>query len=299
MTEKHNKISVFRGIGTALMTPFRNGEVDLPAFVRLIETQIEAGVGALIVAGTTGEASTLSVEERNRLTRAARETAGGRVPVIVGSGANDTQRAILLSEEAEKNGADALLVVTPYYNKGNEEGLYRHYAGIAERVSLPILLYNVPGRTGVDLSLALYERLAAIPHIAGVKEAKSEIERVAELCTRFEDRLAIYAGNDLHFLPALAYGADGVISVTSNLFPTEYVAMYRDFMAGKVFAAGAAARRLLPLSRLLFAETSPVPLKAAAALCGMAEEELRLPLSPAAETTREALRRELCRLGRL
>ncbi len=299
MTGERNKISVFSGVGTALLTPFCDGKPDLLAFERLVREQIEAGVSALVVAGTTGEASTLSPEEKCLLTESAKAIAKGRVPVIVGTGANDTRTAIRLSADAEKSGADALLIVTPYYNKGNDEGIYLHYAAIAKATELPILLYNVPARTGVDLSFSLYRRLTAHRNIVGVKEAKGEIERLGELCTRFGDRFSIYAGNDLHFLPALAYGAEGVISVTSNLFPKEYAAMYRDFMEGRVAEAAATARRLLPLSRLLFTETSPAPLKAAADMLGKAREEMRLPLAPVKAETREALRAELLRLGAL
>ncbi len=298
MTMK-TKISVFTGVGTALLTPFSDGSIDFHAFRRLIERQIEGGASALIVAGTTGEASTLSEYERDRLTATAAETAAGRVPVIVGTGANDTRRATEYGRNAIREGADALLIVTPFYNKGTVAGVTKHFLHLAEASPRPILLYNVPSRTGVDLTMEQYASFAEHPNIAGVKEAKSDIEKLAEVCVLFSDKLSVYTGNDQQLLPSLAFGAEGVISVTSNLFPREYSDMVTDFTEGRVTAAGATAKRLFMLTKLLFRETNPAPLKAAMACLGLSSEEVRLPLAEVEEGTKTAIREELFKLGAL
>ena len=270
---------IFRGVATALITPFSGGEVDLETFRFLIEWQLSAGIDALCVAGTTGEAATLKDEEWERLLCAAVEGAGGKIPVIMGVGSNSTAHATELAKRAKAGGADAVLAVTPYYNKGTRDGIVAHYHAIAD-VGLPAIVYNVPGRTGVDLSVELYRKIAAHPLIAGVKEAGEGYDRLLDFASAFGDRLPLYTGCDAAILPAVSVGASGVISVVSNLIPRETRELYRAAATGDL----AEARRLtllrLPLIRALFEETNPAPVKRAMEICGLAGGELRLPLSP-------------------
>ena len=289
MTVNNHKISVFSGVGTAIITPFSSGKLDLACFSRLVERQAEGGVSAVIVAGTTGEAPTLTEEERTSLTKSAKRILDGKIPLILGCGANDTERAKRYAKEAEAEGADALLAVTPYYNKGTESGNIAHFFALADSTELPLILYNVPSRTGVDLTQAQYEVLFSHPRIVGVKEAKSDIEKLGEITAAFGETKSVYTGNDLQFLPALSLGADGVISVTSNLFPKTYVAMYQAFCRGDVKTAERISRKLFYLTKYLFAETNPAPLKYAMAKLGLSEETLRLPLGPVTEKTRALL----------
>ena len=270
---------IFRGVATALITPFSGGEVDLETFRFLIEWQLSAGIDALCVAGTTGEAATLKDEEWERLLCAAVEGAGGKIPVIMGVGSNSTAHATELAKRAKAGGADAVLAVTPYYNKGTRDGIVAHYHAIAD-VGLPVIVYNVPGRTGVDLSVELYRKIAAHPLIAGVKEAGEGYDRLLDFASVFGDRLPLYTGCDAAILPAVSVGASGVISVVSNLIPRETRELYRAAATGDL----AEARRLtllrLPLIRALFEETNPAPVKRAMEICGLAGGELRLPLLP-------------------
>ena len=270
---------IFRGVSTALITPFSGGELDLESFRFLVEWQLSAGVDALCVAGTTGEAATLSDEERERLLGAAVEGAGGKIPVIMGVGSNSTSHATELAKRAKKGGADAVLAVTPYYNKGTKDGIVAHYHAIAD-VGLPVIVYNVPGRTGVDLTPELYRKIAEHPMIAGVKEAGEGYDRLLDFLSALGDRLPLYTGCDAAILPAVAVGACGVISVVSNLIPRETRELYLAAVTGDL----AEARRLtllrLPLIRALFEETNPAPVKRAMEICGLAGGELRLPLFP-------------------
>lgn len=288
----------FSGVATALVTPFSGGSLDIPALRRLLAYQWESGVHAVVVAGTTGEASTLTDTERDTVTREAVAALKGRLPVIVGTGSNDTRRAVEYSRRAAENGADALLVVTPYYNKGTERGVVEHYLRIADAVKVPVILYNVPSRTGVDLTMPQYEALAAHERIVGVKEAKGDVSRLADLRARFADgSLHVYTGNDCEFLPALSMGASGVVSVLSNLFPADMANAYRLFVSGKGQEAAAIMRHLHTTARLLFRETNPAPVKDALAILGLCSAETRLPLSGVSEALHEALASELKTLG--
>lgn len=290
---KNKKSPPFSGVGTALVTPFRNNKVDLDCFRSLVRRQIEGGVHALVVAGTTGEAATLKSSEKGALLSAALEEANGKVPIIAGTGCADTRTAVTASRYAATHGADALLVVTPYYNKGTKEGIIAHYFAIAEAVDIPIILYNVPSRTGVDLSPDLLACLAEHENIVAIKEASGSIDRAADIISSLGDSLALYCGNDGEFLPTLAIGGIGVISVLSNLLPSHLTTLFRLFEEGKMKEASALAARLLPLIRTLFAETNPAPLKYAMALQGLLRPEVRLPLTMPTERTAERLTRLL------
>lgn len=285
----------FYGIGTALLTPFKGDEVDLGAMRRLSARQLEGGVSALIVAGTTGEAPTLTQKERALLLDAVLCEAGGRCPVIMGTGANDTRAAIAHTKEAARLGASGALVVTPYYNKGTPRGIVEHYLAIAESTDLPIILYNVPTRTGVDLTLPLLDELITHPRVVAIKEASGRLDRVADIRARYGDRLHVYSGNDGDLLPTLAFGGRGLISVLSNLLPAECVALYRDFCEGRVQEAAARAVALTPLCRLLFQETNPAPIKCAMADCGLCSDRMRLPMTAVSPALRSALKREVAR----
>ncbi len=286
---------LFCGVGTALVTPFSGGRVDIPAARRLAKRQRDAGISALIVAGTTGESPTLSADERALLLSAVLDTVGGRIPVIMGTGANDTRTAVRYTEQAARLGADGALVVTPYYNKGTAEGLARHYLAVADATPLPIILYNVPSRTGVDLTLPVLSRLAEHPRIVAIKEASGKIDRVADIRAALGDRMPIYSGNDGDLLPTLSLGGIGIISVLSNLLPEACISLWQSFTAGRVGEAGELAVALTPLCRLLFAETNPAPIKCAMADRGLCGEELRLPMTTVTPTLRAALAAEVAR----
>ena len=283
----------FAGIGTALITPMRDGKPDHAAMRRLVEAQIAGGVAALIVMGTTGEAVTLRRSERAAVLATVQEAAGGRVPIIVGTGAPDTRDAITAAKYASAHGADGILVVTPYYNKGTEEGIARHYESIASAADVPTILYNVPSRTGVNLTLPLLFRLSEHPRIVAIKEASGDIGRVADITARLGDRLAVYSGNDAELLPTLSLGGIGLISVISNLYPAEVVRIYRLFTEKKTGEAAKEAARLLPMIRLLFAETNPAPIKYAMSLTGICTPEMRLPLAMPSNALCEKIKAEM------
>ena len=273
------KQPIFRGVCTALITPFNGGEVDLETFRFLIEWQLGAGIDAICVAGTTGEAATLSDGEWDSILDAALEGAGGKIPVITGVGSNSTAKAVALAKRAKAVGADGVLAVTPYYNKGTADGIVSHYHAIAD-VGLPVIVYNVPGRTGVDLSVGQYRRIAEHPLIAGVKEAGEGYDRLLDFVTVFSNRLPLYTGCDAAILPAVAVGVAGVISVVSNLIPRETRDLYLAAAKGDLNEARRLTALHLPLIRALFEETNPAPVKRAMEICGLAGGELRLPLSP-------------------
>ena len=286
----------FRGVATALGTPFRDGQIDYTALGELIERQIREGVGTLVIAGTTGEASTLSDRERRELYAFSTERVGGRARVILGTGSPDTARAAELTRAAAEAGADGALIVTPYYNKGTDAGVIYHYQKIANSVDLPIILYNIPSRTGVNLPISSIRSLIKEENIVGIKEATDGIERQMELYA-LADRTAIYCGNDSQIYLNLALGGAGCISVLSNLLPREALSIYRLWDDGRQKEALALQMRLAPLVRALFLETNPAPLKYAMELLGLCRGELRLPLTEAKEATRECIRRELRALG--
>ena len=270
---------VFRGCGVALATPFRGGEVDWEALRKLIVRQLDAGTDALILCGTTGEPSTLTQEEKEGIWRLGVELAAGRVPVIAGTGGNNTAAVVALSRRAQELGADGLLLVTPYYNKATQQGLVEHFTRVADAVDIPMILYNVPGRTGLNMLPETAARLCEHQNIAGVKEASGDISQAAELI-RLCPGAAIYSGNDDQTLAFLALGAQGVISVAANLVPERMRALTGAFFAGNLQAAQEEQLSLLPLIRQLFAQVNPIPLKAALHELGLCENELRLPLTP-------------------
>ncbi len=285
---KTAKKAPFYGICTALVTPFSGGEVDYPALSRLIERQIAAGVPALVVAGTTGEAPALSEREKLSLFSFACETAAGRAAVIAGTGSPDVSKMLSLSREAAKIGCDGLLIVTPYYNRGTESGVresYRRACGIG----LPILLYNVPARTGTDLSYRSVRLLSREPEIVGIKEASGEIGRIARYLADGETDLHVYTGCDGELLPTLALGGGGAVSVLSNVFPGECVRLCRLFAEGRIAESREIALALEPLTRLLFSETNPAPVKSLLASLGLCGGEMRLPFDEVSPTLAEAL----------
>ena len=282
--------TIFRGAATALITPLTADGIDYEAFGRLIDWQIAEGIDALVIAGTTGEGSTLTDEEHREAIRFSVQRAAGRVPIIAGTGSNDTDYAISLSRYACDVGADALLVVTPYYNKATQKGLIAMYTAIADAVTRPIILYNVPSRTGVGIEPATYAALAEHPRIAAIKEANGNISKIVETAALVGDRLDIYSGNDDQIVPILAMGGAGVISVLSNVAPARTAQLCRRFFEGDVAGAAAMQCELLPLINALFCEVNPIPVKAAMAAMGWCENTLRLPLTPMEEAHWQRLR---------
>ena len=272
--------SIFRGVATALITPLNESGIDYEAFGRVIDWQIEEGVNALVIAGTTGEGSTLTDEEHRAAIRFSVERAAGRVPIIAGTGSNDTAYAIDLSRYACEAGADALLVVTPYYNKATQKGLIAMYTAIADASTKPLILYNVPSRTGVSIEPATYLALAEHPNIAGIKEANGNISKIVETFALVGDKLDVYSGNDDQVVPLLAMGGQGVISVLSNIMPARTVEMCDRFFRGDIAGSAALQKELLPLINALFCEVNPIPVKAAMAAMGYCDGTIRLPLTP-------------------
>jgi 4-hydroxy-tetrahydrodipicolinate synthase len=282
------------GVGTALVTPFtRNGEVDDQAVRRLGRRQIEAGIHFLVPCGTTGENPTLSDAERIRIVEILVDEAGGRVPVLAGAGGYDTREVIQLAGEMAQAGAAGLLSVTPYYNKPTQEGLYQHYRAIAESTPLPIVVYNVPGRTGCNVEPKTLSRLAEIPNIVGVKEASDNILQIAEVCHAVPPDFIVLSGSDAVTLPLMAIGGRGVISVASNEIPAEMVAMVEAAERGDFDDARAVHQRILPLMQINFVEANPIPVKAAMAAMGLIEETYRLPMCPPRPESKEKILRVL------
>ena len=273
------KKCVFTGVCTALVTPFLDGNVNYPMAEQLLQRQIDAGVRAVVLAGTTGESPTLSDDEKVTLFKRCKAFSGDACTVIAGTGSNSTAHAVELSKAAENAGADALLVVSPYYNKATPDGLFAHYLTIAESVSIPIILYNVPSRTGVDIPVAVYRQLAAIPNIAGVKEASTDITKIARIRSVCPPDFSVWAGNDDQTVPVMALGGRGVISVLSNICPVETLAMAHAALDGDFDTAAALQCELLPLIDLLFCEVNPIPVKAAMECIGYDCGGCRLPLT--------------------
>lgn len=283
---------VFKGAATALITPFSEGEIDYKALSELIEFQISGGIDALVIGGTTAEAATLSDEERYKLYTFAKGKIAGRTRLILGTGTNDTRVAVAHTKFAERLGCDGVLLVTPYYNKGTEEGIEKHYLKIAESADLPIILYNVPSRTGVNLGFNLLERLSEHPNIVGLKEASDSVDRLVTL-SAFGDRLHLYSGNDSQIYPTLSLGGKGVISVMSNLLPKATVELCKCYFDGRRDEALSLQLRLLPFIKSLFIETNPTPIKFAMAERGFCSPEVRLPLSCPRESTKAEIRNQL------
>jgi 4-hydroxy-tetrahydrodipicolinate synthase len=276
----------FRGAIPALVTPFRNGEVDKDAFRKLIETQIEGGVSAVVPVGTTGETSTLGHDEHKRVVDLCIEIVGGRVKVIAGAGANATAEAVDLVRHAKTAGADAALVVTPYYNRPSQEGMYRHYAAINDAVELPVFIYNVPSRTGVDISNETVARLAKLPNIVGIKDATGDLVRASMMKIETPEDFVMLSGDDPTALGYIAHGGHGCISVTSNVAPKPYCQLIELSLAGKFAEARAIQDKLIRLHKVLFADASPSPTKYALSLLGVCTDEVRLPIVACSESVR-------------
>lgn len=277
---------MFRGVLPALVTPFRDGEVDEDAFVRLVERQIAGGVHGLVPVGTTGESATLSHDEHRRVVELCIRTAAGRVPVVAGAGSNATDEAIELMRHAKTVGADAALVVTPYYNRPSQEGLYAHYVAISEAVQLPVLIYNVPGRTSVDISNDTLARLAKLPNIVGIKDATGDLARASLQRLMCGEDWVMLSGNDDSALGYMAHGGHGCISVTANVAPEQVSGFYNDALSGRWSEALYGQDRLIRLHKALFGDASPSPTKFALAHLGLCREEARLPIVPCSEAAR-------------
>lgn len=269
----------FTGVCTALVTPFLNGEVNYPMTEILLRRQIEAGVTNIVLAGTTGESPTLSDSEKIELFKRCKNYVGDQCNIIAGTGSNNTGHAVALSTATEQTGADALLIVSPYYNKATSEGLFLHYKAIAESVSVPIIIYNVPSRTGVDIPVSVYEKLSRIPNIVGVKEASNDITKISRIRSVCSPEFSVWTGNDDQIIPAIAQGCEGVISVLSNIYPKETSAICKLMKCGNMEAASALHRSLMPLIDLLFSEVNPIPVKYAMKCIGYDCGGCRLPLT--------------------
>ena len=284
------KKQLFEGVATALVTPFdKNGALDVEGLKVLIDRQIENGISAIVVAGTTGEASTLSFEEYCVLISKSKEFISNRVPLIVGSGSNDTKKSLTLSLEAKRRGADGLLIITPYYNKTTQNGLIEHFFYIADNADLPIILYNVPSRTGMKIDSDTCKTLAEHQRIIAIKEAGGDISAAMDIALK-APTLALYSGNDDQFLPFLSIGGSGLISVASNLIPQEMTNIYKLYTHGMSSDAAQESLRLLPLIRALFKETNPIPIKKAMQILNLPAGNPRLPLVTGTEGTKELLK---------
>jgi 4-hydroxy-tetrahydrodipicolinate synthase len=282
---------MFTGSLVAIVTPFRQGKLDERAFGDLIEWQITNGTNGIVPCGTTGESATLTHEEHHRVVKLAVEAAGKRVPVIAGSGSNSTDEAISLTRHAKEAGADAALLITPYYNKPTQEGLYRHYKAVAEAVDLPQVLYNIPGRTGVNMLPSTVARLAAMKNIVGVKEGSGSLQQASEIVQTCGERITVLAGDDALTLPMMAVGGKGVITVTANVMPKDMAELVALFHAGRLEEARRIHFRLSPLFTALFYETNPIPVKEALGMMGKIDPELRLPLCAMGTDNRSQLAR--------
>ncbi len=290
-------MALFEGCGTALITPFKNGEVDYAALDHLVETQIDAGVDALIAAGTTGEPATMTWDEHLSVIRRVVDVAHGRVPVIAGTGSNCTREAVEAARMSKQFGADAQLVVTPYYNKTSQEGLIAHFHAVADAATLPVIVYNVPSRTGINMGAGALAEICKHPNIIGVKEASSDVGESLEKMRMVSGLADFYSGNDDIAVPMITCGYKGLISVVSNVMPEETTRMTHLALEGNNREAAALQLKLLPLINALFCETSPIPCKAAMAALGMCEDEVRLPLVPMQQKNRERLYRAMRELG--
>lgn len=283
----------FTGCCTALVTPFLDQKVNYPMLEQLLQKQLLAGLEATLVCGTTGESATLTDDEILEIIRRSKAYVGDQIRLIAGTGSNDTAHAVALSKAAQEAGADALLVVSPYYNKATPDGLVRHYLSIAHAVKIPLILYNVPSRTGVDIPVSVYRRLSAIPNIVGVKEASNDIGKILRIRASCPESFTIWAGNDDLTVPAISLGAKGVISVAGNVYPEEMQDMAMAALDGDFDTAAALQIQLLPLTEALFREVNPIPVKAAMKCIGYDCGGCRLPLTEASSETFDALRRIL------
>ena len=281
---------IFKGIATALITPFKaDGSIDFDAYGRIIDWQIESGIDALVSCGTSGENPTLSDEEHQAVLKYAVERTAGRVPLIAGTGSNDTRHAIEMTKYACSIGADAVLVVTPYYNKATQNGLVQSFNAIADASSVPVILYNVPSRTGCGIQPSTYLKLAEHPKIQAIKEANGNISSIVETLSLVKGKLDLYSGNDDQIVPIMAMGGLGCISVLSNVLPKETCEIAKRFFSGDLEGAAELQMRYLPLINALFCEVNPIPVKAAMAAMGLCEDVLRLPMTPMEPANRERL----------
>jgi 4-hydroxy-tetrahydrodipicolinate synthase len=294
MGEEEKMIS---GSIVAIVTPFRDGKVDEKALGELIEWHIASGTSAIVPCGTTGESATLDYDEHYRVIKVAIEAVKRRIPVIAGTGANSTEETVMITKKAKDLGADAALLVSPYYNKPTQEGIYRHYKAVAEAVDMPIVLYNVPGRTAVNILPSTVARLAEVHNIVAIKEASGDMKQVSEIFRLCGDRIALISGDDFTTLPLLALGGRGVISVTANIAPREVAEMCRLWEEGKIGEAREMHYRLEPLNAAMFIETNPIPVKTALAMMNRIREEFRMPLCEMANGNRQRLRKTLEEFG--
>ena len=291
------KKTIFKGMASAVVTPMNENGVDYEAFGRFIDFQIENGINALVVVGTTGENATLEPWEQKKVIRFAVEHTAGRVPVIAGTGTNNTEHVLANTKAACEVGADAILVVTPYYNKATQNGLIKHFTTVADASTVPVILYNVPGRTGCNLQPKTVAKLAEHPNIVAIKEAAGNMAQMVELAALCGDKIDIYSGEDALTVPFISMGAAGTISVLSNVAPKLSVEMTDKALAGDFAGAAALQCKLLPLINALFSEVNPIPVKAAVSKMGYCEDYLRLPLTPMEDKTREVLYAEMRKLG--
>ncbi len=291
------KNTIFKGMATAIVTPMTENAIDYDALARFIEFQIESGINAIVVMGTTGENATIEHDEQTRVIRFTVEQVHGRVPVIAGTGTNNTEHVLHNTKNACAAGADAVLVVTPYYNKATQNGLIQHFTAVADVSTVPVILYNVPGRTGCNLLPRTVAKLAEHPNIVALKEATGNMAQMVEIMSLCGDKIDVYSGEDALTVPMLAMGGAGTISVLSNVVPREAVAMTNAFFAGNIQEAADWQCKLLPLTNALFSEVNPIPAKAAVSAMGFGEEHLRLPLTPMEDATRARLYEEMRKLG--
>ncbi|MCF1684042.1 4-hydroxy-tetrahydrodipicolinate synthase [Tetragenococcus halophilus] len=293
-------MSVFTGSGVALVTPMKkDGSVDYQKLDELVEWQVNEGINAIVACGTTGEASTLDDEEHISVIEAVVNKVNKRVPVVAGTGSNNTQHGIHLAKEAERVGADALLVVTPYYNKATKKSIIAHYKAICDTIELPVILYSVASRTGMNLDYNTVKELKQIPNIVGIKEASADIAQIVEIAQLVDENFALYSGNDDQVLPLLAVGGSGVISTISNILPQETATMVRNFLYGNIAQARTTQLKQLPLIQAVFSEVNPVPIKAAVSLLGKCELSYRLPLAEPEEETLANLKTQMTNYGLL
>jgi 4-hydroxy-tetrahydrodipicolinate synthase len=287
------KRPLFQGVCTALVTPFLNGAVNYPMMEQLLRRQLDAGIKAVLIAGTTGEAPTLTIEEKLELFHRAKSFVGDDCLILAGTGCNSTAQTAELSHAAQEEGVDGLLIVSPYYNKATPEGLVAHYLTVAHSVRIPIVLYNVPSRTGVDIPISVYQRLSPLPNVVGVKEAGKELTKITKTCSTCGD-FFVWTGNDEYTVPAMSLGAQGVVSVLSNVVPEETKAMTDAMFAGDLDTATALQQHLQPLIDLLFCEVNPIPVKAAMKYLGYDCGGCRLPLTELSQEHKKLLEDYLC-----
>ena len=286
---------MFKGSMIPIVTPFKEGEIDEKGFQNLIEFHIKSGTDAIVPCGTTGESATLTYKEHEKLIDICLEAVNHRVPVIAGTGSNSTDEAIELTTYAQKAGADGALLITPYYNKPTQEGLYQHYKAIAHKTDLPLILYNVPGRTGVNMLPETVAKLSDIPSIVGIKEASGSLQQICEIIHLCGEKCSVFSGDDFINYPILAMGGKGIISVTANIVPEKIAAMWDSFESGDYNKAREIHYQLISLNNAMFLETNPIPVKTALGLMGKISPEMRLPLSPMSKNNLEKLKKVMAK----